>query len=391
MDLRWTEEDEAFRAEVRSYLEANVPRDLPEEPDANFEARQKWQAKLAGDRWVGIHWPEEYGGRGASLIQTVIYNEEYVRSGAPLLPNGLGLALLGPTLMAHGTDEQKSRFLPKVLNAEEIWCQGFSEPNSGSDLASLQTRAEHNGGDFVVNGQKIWTSYGKYADWIFALVRTDPAAPKHEGISFLLIEMHSDGVEVRPLREMTGEAVFSEVFFSDVKVPEANLVGSVGEGWKIAMTTLMFERGAGGLAQSVRLRASVDDLIRDAQKIDRNGRKAFDDPVIRDRIARALVDIEVYRYTSLRAISEAAAGQPPGPAASTNKLDWSEWHKRFMEDALEVLGPYARVFEGADSGIDTNRWADEFLSSRAETIYAGTSEIQRNIIAERVLGLPKEY
>ena len=390
MDLRWTKEDEEFRGEVRSYLEANLPKEWPEDLNERFKKAREWQHKLAEDRWVAIHWPEEYGGRGASLMQTVIYNEEYARARGPLLPNGLGLSLLGPVLMVHGNEEQKMRYLPKVLNADEIWCQGFSEPNSGSDLASLQCRAEEKDGEFVVNGQKIWTSYSKWGDWIFTLVRTDTEVPKHQGISFLLIDMHSPGVEVRPLKEMTGDNVFSEVFFTDVHVPKENLVGELGEGWNIAMTTLTFERGAGGLAQSVRLTNDLHDLIRDVQKIKKNGSSAMDDPVVRSKLGRDLVELEVYRHNTLRALSAATAGEPGGPEASINKLYWSEWLKRFMEDAMDVLGPIGRVYSGVDNGVDSKRWLGEFLSSRATTIYAGTSEIQRNIIAERVLSLPKE-
>jgi alkylation response protein AidB-like acyl-CoA dehydrogenase len=390
MDLSWKPEDEAFRKEVRSYLESNLPKDLPEDGDESFEARREWQAKMAEDSWVAIHWPKEFGGRGASVLQTIIYNEEYTRLRGPRLPNELGLALLGPTLMEFGTDEQKQKFLKRVLTAEDIWCQGFSEPNSGSDLASLQCKAEIDGDDFVVNGQKIWTSYGKYADWIFNLVRTDREAEPHKGISFLLADMKSPGIEVRPLKEISGDSLFSEVFFTDVRTPKENLVGELGQGWSIAMRTLTFERGAGSLATSVRLRNSMFDLIADAQKVRRNGWSAFEDPVSRDRIAKWLVDLEVYRYTTLRAISSVANGRPAGSEASINKVYWSEWHREFMADAVNVLGPLARVLDGAEAEINTARWAKEYLLSLAGTIYAGTSEVQRNIIAERVLGLPKE-
>ena len=389
MDLTWSAQDEEFRDEVRDYLSANPAPKLPKEEPGRFEVARDWQRKMAEDGWVAIHWPKEYGGRGASILQTVIFNEEYARVNAPGLPNSLGLGLLGPTLMVHGNEEQKERYLRKILTAEEIWCQGFSEPEAGSDLAALQCSAVEDGDEFIVNGQKIWTSYGKYGDWIFTLVRTDPQAEKHSGISFLLIDMHSPGVDVRPLKEMTGESLFAEVFFSDVRVPKTNLVGDVGDGWRIAMTTLTFERGAGGLAQSVRLRNSVDDLIADAQKLRRNGWTAFDDPISRAKISKHLVDIEVYRYNTLRAISAIANGQPAGPEASINKLYWSEWHKAFTEDALAILGP-AGVSDGIQDDIDSARWMTEFLFARAGTIYAGTSEIQRNIISERVLGLPKE-
>lgn len=388
MDLTWSTKDEEFRAEVRDYLETNVPRDI-HPGEETFEARREWQRKMASDGWVAIHWPTEYGGRGASLLQTVIFNEEYTRVRGPSLPNELGIGLLGPTLMVHGNDEQKHRYLQKILTAEEIWCQGFSEPDAGSDLAALQCRADLDGDEFVVNGQKIWTSYGRYGDFIFNLVRTDNTGVKHAGISFLLIDMHSPGVEVRPLKEMTGDSLFAEVFFTDVRVPRENLVGELGEGWRIAMTTLTFERGAGGLAQSVRLRNSLKDLITDAKKIKRNGGSAFDDPLVRSKIGQRLVEIEVYRYNTLRAISAIANGQPAGPEASINKLYWSTWHKAFMEDAIEILGPHARA-AGLSDDIDGQRWMKEFLFSRAGTIYAGTSEIQRNILSERVLGLPKE-
>ena len=390
MDLTWSEEDIAFRQEAKQYLEQNIPDSFPEDPAEDFASKRAFQRKLADDGWVAIHWPTEYGGRGASIMQTVIYNEEYSRAGGPSLPNSLGIGLLGPTLMAYGTEEQKDRYLKKVLTAEEVWCQGFSEPNSGSDLASLQCRAELDGDEFVVNGQKIWTSYGAYADWMFALVRTDSTGVKHAGITFLLIDMHSPGIEVRPLKEMTGEALFSEVFFTDVRVPVGHVVGEVGGGWRVAMSTLMFERGAGGLAQSVMLRNSVDRLIEDAQRLRRNGWTAFDDPIARQMIGKNLVEIEVYRYTTLRAISAIAAGSAPGAEASINKLYWSEWHKSFTNDAMSILGPHGRWAAQGSAGIDSDRWMREFLFARAGTIYAGTSEIQRNILAERVLGLPKE-
>lgn len=390
MDLSWSPEDEEFRQEVRQYLERNVPRDVPTDGEESFEARRRWQAKLAEDGWVAIHWPNEYGGRGASLLQTVIYNEEYTRARAPVLPNALGLGLLGPTLMVYGTDAQKERFLPKILTGEEIWCQGFSEPNAGSDLANLQCKAELDGDEFIVNGQKIWTSYGKYGDWIFNLVRTDPSASKHKGISFLLIDMHSPGIEVRPLKEITGDSLFAEVFFTDVRVPKENLVGEINDGWRVAMTTLTFERGAGGLAQSVRLRNSLDDLVELSKKLPSNGKSKFDDPLTRDKIAKWLVDLEVYRYNTLRAISTLASGGSAGPEASINKVYWTEWHRDFMTDAIEILGPLGRIAMESEEGFAAQRWIKEFLFARAGTIYAGTSEIQRNIISERVLGLPKE-
>ncbi|HVE76134.1 MAG TPA: acyl-CoA dehydrogenase family protein [Actinomycetota bacterium] len=390
MDLTWTAEDDAFRSEIRSYLERSVPRDLPKDGDENFAARREWQKKLAEDAWVGIHWPEQYGGRGASLLQTVIFNEEYTKAAAPAIPNSLGVGLLGPTLLRFGTDAQKERFLRKVLTAEEIWCQGFSEPNAGSDLAAVACRAERVGDEFVVNGQKIWTSQAKHSDWIFALVRTDPEAPKHKGISFLLIDMHSPGIEVRPLVEMTGEDLFAEVFFTDVKVPAENLVGELGDGWKIAMTTLGFERGAGGLAQSVGLRKSWNDLVRDIAKLEESGGPSLENASVREKLGRSLVELEVYRYSTLRAISRAAMGEKTGPEASINKLYWSEWHKSFMEDAMQILGSLGRSYDGGPDDVDTARWVTELYYSRAGTIYAGTSEIQRNILSELVLELPKE-
>src|SRR5438093_590021 len=282
MDLRFSPEDEQYRQTLRTWLEANRPQESPpKDQDAEFAYRRVWQRKLYEGGWVGINWPKEYSGQGATLIQQAIYAQEMARAHAPQPANGLGISIVGPTLMHHGTEEQKKRFIPKILNADEIWCQGFSEPNSGSDLASLQTKAILDGDDFVVNGQKIWTSLGQYADWCIVLVRTDPNAPKHRGISFLLVDMHSPGITVRPLKQITGNSEFNETFFDNVRVPKQNLVGALNEGWRVAMTTLTYERGISSLATQVRIQQQLDAMMDYARTTRRNGHTLSQDPVLR--------------------------------------------------------------------------------------------------------------
>jgi alkylation response protein AidB-like acyl-CoA dehydrogenase len=294
--------------------------------------------------------------------------------------NGLGLNLVGPTLITHGTEEQKNRFLKNILTADEIWCQGYSEPNAGSDLAGVQTKAELVGDEFVINGQKIWTTLAPFGDWIFVLCRTDPDAPKHQGISYILCNMRQPGVEMRPIKQITGTTGFGEVFFTNARTPRDMLVGSLNDGWRVAMTTLMFERGGNAMGNAVRFRRLMNELRETAESTKRNGGVAADDPIVRQELGKRLVEVEIMRYNALRAISPRLKGEPPGPESSTDKLYWSEWYRRATEDALEILGP---------AGLDNRQWITEYLGARAATIYTGTSEIQRNIIAERVLGLPR--
>jgi alkylation response protein AidB-like acyl-CoA dehydrogenase len=297
--------------------------------------------------------------------------------------------MAGPTIITHGTDAQKMRFLQKILSGEEIWCQGFSEPNSGSDVAAARTRAELKGDEFVVNGQKVWTTLGHIAQWCMLLVRTDPDAPKHRGLSYLLVDMKTPGVTVKPLRQMTGEAEFNELFFDDVHVPRENLVGGMGDGWRVATTTLMNERGTSALASVMRYRIVFDEIVDLARNTIREGRPATQDPVVRQQLAQFFVELEMMRFTNYRTFSKILKGGDPGPEGSMSKLTWSELNQRMMEFVMALEGPASQLMRGSPHAVEGGRWQHHFLRSRANTIEAGTSEIQRNIIAERVLGLPK--
>ena len=389
MDLRFSPEDEQYRQKLRAWLAANVPQERPpKDQDAEFAYRRAWHRQLYTGGLVGINWPKEYGGHGATLIQQAIYAQEMARARAPQPANGLGISIVGPTLIHHGTEEQKQRYIPKILNADEIWCQGFSEPNSGSDLASLQTKAVLDGDDFVVNGQKIWTSMGQYADWCILLVRTDTNAPKHRGISFLLVDMSSPGVKVRPLKQITGNSEFNETFFDNVRVPKQNLVGALNEGWRVAMTTLTYERGISSLATQVRIQQQLAAMVDYARTTRRNGHTLSQDPVLRQSLAAAHIRVEIMLLNLYRGITSRLRGQPPGPEASLDKLYWSEMDKWMQELGMDLQGPYSQLMHDSKYAI-AGDWQYNFLRSRAGTIYSGTSEIQKNIIGERVLGLPK--
>ncbi len=395
MDFQYTPEQEAFRAEVRNWLAANLPSDLcvvdardeRVAPDREtFEQRRAWQKTMYAAGWVGIAWPKDYGGRGAGIMEQVIFDEEYTDARAPVIPGFSGLALCGPTLMQWGTDEQKQRFLSRILSSDDIWCQGYSEPGAGSDLAGLQTRAADMGDFFLVNGQKVWTSGAQYADWIFMLVRTDPNAPKHQGISYILVDMKTPGITVRPLVLMNGHAHFNEVFFEDVRVPKTNLVGPQNQGWKVAVTTLMFERtiaGGGNYAEQVERLAAL------ARQMPIDGRPAWEQEWVRQKIAQLMIECESLKYTRLRSLTRQLKGQPPGPEGSMLKLGGSELGVRIAEFASELLGVNSIVNEPTELVSDAPRWFNRVLSARQYTIAGGTSEIQRNIIGERVLGLPK--
>ena len=386
MDLNYTPEQVAFRDEVRAWLADNVPaQPLPPNttPDG-FAAHRAWEKRLYDAGYAAIHWPKQYGGRDADLLTVAVFQEEYVRAGAPNRLNALGLGLAGPTLMVFGTDEQKQRWLPGILSCEDIWCQGFSEPDAGSDLAALRTSAVREGDEYVVNGQKIWTSLGRFGDWIFTLVRTDTEAPKHKGISFLMIDMHSPGIEVRPIVQINGDAGFAEVFFTDVRVPVANLVGEENDGWRVAMTTLGFERGT-GLGSHVRFSKDLQALVALVKAAG-----AQDDPLVRDHVAKLYVDTEVYRHNMYRTLTRLAGGKQIGPEASLNKLYWSQMEADIYETGMQVMGPLMELAPSADLAVDKGEWHKHYWYSRASLIYAGTSEIQKNIISERVLGLPKE-
>jgi alkylation response protein AidB-like acyl-CoA dehydrogenase len=392
MDFNYNPEDEAFRAEFRTWLEQNIDAATPlrealaDEAAGDWEARIRWHRKLNEGGWVAINWPSEYGGRGASILQNIIYQDELERAATAAPFTGFGIPLLGPTLIHWGTEEQKRRFIPPILTAEEIWCQGYSEPNAGSDLASLQTRAVEDGDDFVVNGSKIWTSAAHHADWIFLLVRTDPQAPKHKGISYLLVDMKSPGVTIRPLVQMTGARGFNQVFFEDVRVPKRNLVGQKNQGWQVALTTLMFERSTGhdrGLARQVHELAAL------ARRISLNGGTAWQASSVRQRIAQFALETEAIKYTSYRQLTRQLKGMPPGPEGSMLKLCSTELALRVAAFAMELLGPYSQMEQDAPFALDAGRWSQRMLAARGPTIYAGTNQVQHNIIGERVLGLAK--
>ncbi len=395
MDLSFTEEEERYRQRVRTFMQENLPEGWGKpgykQPtaEAATEFQHDWTRRLHQAGFLGMAWPKEYGGQGASQIELAIFNEEAARFRAPNPINGVGLILAGPTIMAHGTEAQKKGFLPRILSGEELWCQGFSEPNAGSDLGSLRTRAELAGDEFVVNGQKVWTTLAQIADWCILMVRTDPAAPKHRGISYLLVDMKSPGVTVRPLRQMTGGHEFNELFFENVHVPRTNLLGELNGGWRVGMTTLMNERGTSAFAVWLRYRITFEELVEMARKRIRNGRPATADLVIRQQLAQAYIDLEGLRYVSYRTFSQILKGGTPGPEGSISKVVWSELNQRMNELAMALEGPSSQLLRDSPYAIEDGRWQFTFLRSRANTIEAGTSEIQRNIIAQRVLSLPK--
>ncbi len=390
MDLNLTPTEQTFRDEFRAWLRDNVP--APWTGSAGEDGREHnaylrtWQRTLFEGGWAGISWPREFGGRGASLMEQAIFQEELALADAPHLLGTIGLSLVGPTIIAMGTEEQKARFLPPILSGEEIWCQGFSEPNAGSDLASLGTKAVRDGDDFVVNGQKIWTSFAQMADLCLLLVRTDFESPKHKGITCLLVDMKSEGVSVRPLRMMSGDPSFNEVFFSNVRVPVTRVLGKINHGWTTAITALMNERANLGTGVQVLFRRNLNALIARSHDVDRNGQPASADPLVRQKLAQAWLELEILRLNTNRALTSLSKSGTPGAEGSTQKLDWSEMNQRTQQIAQEILGPYGQLTD-----FDDGRWQYSYLRSRGNTIEAGTSEIQRNIIAERVLGLPKSY
>ena len=392
MDLGLTEGELKFRDELRAWLKTNLPpmSERPEKTADSYNEYQtflkSWQRKLYDGGYAGINWPKDFGGRGASFIEQAIFQEEMALADAPERMGTIGQGLVGPTIISVGTEEQKKRFLPGILSGAEVWCQGFSEPNAGSDFASLETKGIREGDEFVGNGQKIWTSYAHIADWCMLLVRTDPNAPKHKGITCLLVDMKSEGISVRPLRMMSGDSGFNEMFFSNLRVPVANVLGKVNEGWHTAITALSNERANLGTGLYVVFKRTLEAVVDHARKIQRNGKPAIEDPVLRERLAQAYVDLEVFRLNTTRSLSMLNKTGAPGPEGSIQKLYWSELNQRNAQIALEVLGPRALSAE-----FDAGRWAYNYLRSRGNTIEAGTSEIQRNIIAQRVLGLPRSY
>jgi alkylation response protein AidB-like acyl-CoA dehydrogenase len=389
MDLQFTPEQEAFRAEVRSWIEANLERPWNEEVrdpahDAKglVEVRRRWQRKLHEAGYLAMGWPAEWGGRGAGEVEEAILQEELYRADSPQVPNFLGISLLGPALIHHGTEKQRRRFIPKMLECEEIWCQGFSEPGSGSDLASLRTRAEPDGDDYRLTGQKVWTTFGPWANWIFALARTDPE-DRYGGITFFLLPLEQEGCEVRPLRQITGEAEFGEVFLDGALAKREHIVGAIGEGWRVAMTLLGYERGASALAYPAEYDRYLSGLLHGAEQAGIAGR-----PDVREKLGRLVVENEVLRSNGLRTLANLAAGNAPGPESSAEKIGWSEYAQRLTDAAIEILGPQAQLTARVARARPDVDWAYQYLWSRAGTIYSGSSEIQRNIIAKRVLAMP---
>ncbi|HVB94392.1 MAG TPA: acyl-CoA dehydrogenase family protein [Acidimicrobiales bacterium] len=392
MDLRDRPEDEAFRHQVRAWLHDHVVGEFAAlggrggsgDETYGFETRLEWEKVLAEDGWTCLGWPIEYGGRGASIAHQVIFNEEYVRAKAPGRVSILGEGLIGPTIIHYGTPAQKARFLPPILAGTELWCQGYSEPDAGSDLANVQTKAvlDPETGEWVITGQKVWTSLAHQSDWCFAVCRTDPASVRHRGLSYLLVPMDQPGIEVRPITQLTKTSEFNEVFFDGARTAQDNVLGGVGDGWRVALATLAFERGVAMLGHQLSFRRELDHLL-DAARA--NGRVA--DPVMRQRLARAYGELEILRYNTLRSLSNIDGPVAP-PEASIIKLYWASWHQAVGELAIDVLGPAGLVAEGFPYELD--EFQRTFLFSRSETIYGGSNEIQKNIIGERVLGLPPE-
>lgn len=391
MDLRFSEEDEAFRREVATWLADNLRGEFaalrgrggPGDEHAMFAERRAWEKRLAAGGWTCVGWPVEHGGRGLSLMQQVIFFEEYARAGGPGRVGHIGETLLGPTIIAFGSDEQKRRFLPPIVAGEELWCQGYSEPNAGSDLANVRTVAVRDGAQWVISGQKVWTSLAHWSEWSFVLCRTDPEAPSHQALSYLLVPMRQPGVEIRPIVQMTGDSEFSEVFFEDARSDASNVVGPVNGGWKVAMGTLAFERGASTLGQQLSFQNELDEIVAIAEA---NG--AADDPVMRQRLADAWIGLRIMRFNTLRMLSTALDGVEPGREAMITKLYWATWHRDLGKLAMDVLGAESEIAAGAP--YELTKLQRMYLFTRSDTIYAGSNQIQRNIIAERALGLPRE-
>src|SRR5438128_5251915 len=395
MDFSLTSEQQAFRQTVRAWLKENIPHEWKHLGSSEiprleaYELLREWQRKLYDAGFIGLTWPKEYGGRGLTFMEEMILHEEMALAKAPPILNVLGVGMAGPTIIAYGSEAQKKRHLARILSCEEIWCQGYSEPNAGSDLASLQTRAVKDGEHFVVNGQKVWTSLAHVADWMMLLARTDPDAPRHKGITYFLLDMRSPGVTVKPLKQLTGDEEFNEVYFDNVRVHDAQILGGLNNGWAVGMTTLMYERLALGFGLQVRLRIALDGLVELARHTTRNGAPVTRDPVVRQKLAQLWIDTEVFKYTGARAITKLLKGELPGPEASTGKMMWVEGHQRLQELAMEIQGPYSQIMKGSPWAVAEGLWQHTFLRSRANSIEGGTTEIQRNIIGERVLGLPK--
>jgi alkylation response protein AidB-like acyl-CoA dehydrogenase len=376
VDLTLSPSEQAFRDELRSWLRENHPGEEPQGENEAFEFRRAWQGQLHDAGYAGLSWPKEYGGRGATLVEQAIFGEELARAKAPPAANLLGLVMGGPVVIAHGTEEQKQRYLEPILSAEEIWCQGFSEPDSGSDLASLKTRAVRSNGEWVVTGQKVWTTLAHEAKWCMLVARTDQDAPKHQGLTYFLMDMEQDAVQVRPLRQITGEAEFNELFMEEARIPDANVLGGVGNGWPVAITTLMYERAGIGASSAISVKIALGQLVELAKE-----RGVVDDPLVRQRFAQLEIEAEALRLNAWRGLTEVMKTGVPGPEGSLPKLQWAAVNQGLTELAMEIRG---------DEGLlRDSEWTYRFLRARANSIEGGTTEVLKNIVAERVLGLPK--
>ncbi len=387
MKLGFSQAEEEFRAECAEWLQSQLNGDFADIkglPGMNsmIERRKDWEQRLAENRWSVIGWPEEWGGRNATIAQQVIFAEEYARAGGPNRANHIGVELAGPTILAFGTEEQKAKFLPGIANGTQIWCQGYSEPNAGSDLANVRTKARLEGDEWVVNGQKVWTSLAHYSDWIFVVARSEEGSKGPKGITFLMMDMHQPGVEVRPIKQINGDAEFNETFFEDARCPANSLIGTPGDGWRVAMGLLAFERGVSTLGQQMGFRNELDEIVAVAKA---NG--FYKDAIVRQRIAKAEIGLRLMRYGALRMLSNADTGQIDG-AALTYKIQWATWRRDLGELAMDVLGQAGEIAEGEE--YEWSALPNMFLFGRSDTIYGGTNQIQRNIIAERGLGLPRE-
>ena len=387
MDLSYTASQKAFREEVRNWLAENVPKEPLKSFDTEegFRQHRQWEATLNQGSLGMVTWPEEFGGRGCNLIEWLIFEEEYYRAGAPLRVNQNGIFLLGPTLMEFGTEKQKARFLPMMATGEEVWAQGWSEPNAGSDMAAIRSKAYRAGDHYVINGQKTWSTRAVWADWVFGIFRTDPESVRHKGLTFILVPLDAEGVSVRPIEQLDGLPGFAEIFFDDVKVPVDNVLGGEGMGWHVAMSTAGFERGL-----MLRSPARFQETARRLLELYQSHQQQADlDPAIGDAVIRAYLDAEAYTLSTYMTASRLMQGNKIGPESSTNKIFWSELDQKMHETALSILGARSELWSHAPEAGDVGNWLDGFLFSQAGPIYAGTNEIQRNIIAERMLGMPR--
>jgi len=376
VDLTLSDTEEAFRDELRAWLEANHPGEPPAGDEEGWAFRVEWQRQLHAAGWAGVSWPKEYGGRGASPVEQAIFSAEMVRADAPSPANVLGLAMGGPTVIAHGTDEQKDRYVAPILSADEIWCQGFSEPESGSDLASLKTKAVKSNGEWVVTGQKVWTTFAHHAKWCMLVARTDQDAPKHKGLTYFLMDMEQDAVQVRPLVQITGEPEFNELFIEEARIPDENVVGGVGNGWMVAITTLMHERSGIAFAAQGQIKRDLAQLVELARE-----HGVDEDPVMRQRLAQLYIESESLRINAYRGLTQIIKHGQPGPEGSLTKWQWSDLNQSLTETSADIRGP--------EAPLKDSDWTYRFLRARANSIEGGTTEILRNIIAERVLGLPR--